>query len=59
MKNLRLSALDPSAATHPRLSWVGAATELGYELGPWVGPATELGYELGRPRDPRLSWVAF
>ena len=59
MKNLRLSALDPSAATHPRLSWVGAATELGYELGPWrlswgmswVGPATELGYELGSPRD--------
>ena len=47
MKNLRLSALDPSVATHPRLS----ATELGYELGPWVGPATELGYELGRPRD--------
>ena len=26
-------AQDPSAATHPRLSWVGTATELVYELG--------------------------
>ena len=33
MKNLRLSAWDPSAATHPRLSWVGTAIELVYELG--------------------------
>ena len=33
MKNLRLSALVPSAETHPRLSWVGTATELVYELG--------------------------